>query len=973
VCLVLALWPAPAAAQVPVDSWTIEDGLPQSSVTDIEQTRDGYLWLATFGGLVRFDGVRFTVFDRRTPGIDSVRTRALHEDASGTLWAGTDDGHLIRYRDGRFTTFGPDDDLPPGSVLRIESSASDHIWITYVDRVTRFDGEQFVTFRPGDLPRDVRPRSRVPFGPMILWWSQDAEGVHCLHRGEVSLCLPAAALPSSDVVGVTTDQEGAILVQTASAEVIRRAGDRLRHYTQRDGLPADLPTASFFEDREGALWIAPYGQPLQRLYGGEVAQVASDVTTLHEDREGSLWMGTTSGGLRRVQRHAIAMHPANPSLSSANVYSILGDRQGGVWIGTWGDGLNRIAAGTVTTFLRGDDMRMRRVASILEDRTGRILAGTEAGVMIIQAGAVAAFPDPHEWLRAVWAMHQEEDGTLWFGTDHGLVRHKGASVTRFTSIDGLPDDSVRSLIGARGGGLWIGTSRGVARLRDGVFTSYTQRDGYVRSHVRALHEDDRALWIGTYDGGLYRLADGRLTRYTTADGLHDNGVFQILDDGLGHFWMGSNRGISRVSRAELDAFADGRLRTIRPVVFGVNDGLATPECNGGRQPSGARLPDGTLWIPTLKGIAVVSPDQVNANPHAPPVQIEAVRVAGAMLASFRRGLELAADRNSFDIQYTALSFVKPELVRFKYRLTGLDDDWVDAGARRTAAYHRVPPGRYTFQVAAANSDGVWNEIGDSVAVVVIAPIWRRTWFLAALAVLAGAAVLGVERRRVARLRREHARQQAFARQLIDTQERERRRISHELHDSLGQTLFLIRQRARAADEAADAAPRGEITELATRAYDEMKGIAYALRPYQLEKVGLTRTIAGMLDRVSRACGLDIAADLDDIDDLFADEAQINVYRIVQEGVSNIVRHAGATEAGVSIRRRGRVVAMEIRDNGVGFAPAGDRVAGAGSSFGLTHLLERARVLNGTVDIRSRPGAGTTLVIHLAPEAAVHGA
>jgi signal transduction histidine kinase len=608
-----------------------------------------------------------------------------------------------------------------------------------------------------------------------------------------------------------------------------------------------------------------------------------------------------------------------------------------------------------------------------------MLVGTDAGLGVIAGRRVMRYPDPRTWLAGnVWAIHEDDRGVRWFGTDHGLVRQTESELVRYTTADGLADNRVTALLGGAGGVLWIGTSRGLTRLHDGVFRTYAEREGFIGNHVRALLEDQDALWIGTYDGGLYRLADGRLTRYTTADGLHDNGVFQILDDGLGHVWMGSNRGISRVRRDDLHAFADGRLRTIQSTVFGIKDGLTTLECNGGRQPSGLRMPDGTLWIPTQGGVAIVSPASVRVNPHPPPVRIEDVRMAGASVASWTAGIEVPADRSSFEIDYTALSFVNPDQVRFRYRLAGLEDGWVEAGARRTAAYHRIPPGRYTFEVIAANSDGVWSATGDQVAIAILAPFWRQTWFLASLAVIVAAAGVVIERRRVARFRREHARQQAYARQLLETQERERRRISNELHDSLGQTLFMIRQRARAAGEAdappeAGETPFGAIAGLATRAYDEMKEIAYNLRPYQLDKIGLTRTIDGMLGRVSRACGLDIAADLDDIDDLFADDAQINVYRIVQEGVSNIVRHAGATEAGVSICRRGRVVVMEIRDNGVGFAPAGDRGAGAGSSFGLTHLLERARVLNGTVEIRSRPGAGTTLVIRLAPEAAVHGA
>ena len=430
------------------------------------------------------------------------------------------------------------------------------------------------------------------------------------------------------------------------------------------------------------------------------------------------------------------------------------------------------------------------------------------------------------------------------------------------------------------------------------------------------------MWIGTYDGGLYRLAKGGLTRYTTRDGLHDNGVFQILEDEDGNFWMGSNRGISRVSRRDLNERAAGRLDSVRPTAFGARTASRRVECNGGNQPAGIRMPDGTLWFPTQGGVAIVDTRAVRTNGRKPPVLIEAFHLQGEAIG-FRDGVPAEPGRNSFEVRYTALSFVKAEQVRFRYRLAGLDADWIDAGDRRTAAYYRVPPGRYEFEVMAANSDGVWSTDSARVAIVVLAPIWQRTWFLALMGLVLVGVIAGLERRRTRRQHRERARQQAYARQLLETQEIERRRISNDLHDSLGQSLLLIRAQARMAGDGhnGNGQRAGLISTLAGKAFDEMKEIAYNLRPYQLDKIGVSRTIDGMLRRTSAASGIAFDTDIDDIDAAVPAPAAIHVFRIVQEGVNNIVRHSTATQARVRVWQDAASVQIEIEDNGCGLVSA----------------------------------------------------
>jgi signal transduction histidine kinase len=381
------------------------------------------------------------------------------------------------------------------------------------------------------------------------------------------------------------------------------------------------------------------------------------------------------------------------------------------------------------------------------------------------------------------------------------------------------------------------------------------------------------------------------------------------------------------------------------------------------------MPDGTLWIPTQGGVAVVDASRIREDVTALPVLIEAVRINGRPVAH-DRPITLGWQDDTLEFDYTAPSFARPRQVRFRYRLVGLHDDWIEAGTRRAAAYHQVPPGQYTFEVVAANGDGAWSKERSALAFVIHAPLWRQGWLRLSAAAIGVAVTLLMALRRGERLKRERDRQIAYARQLVAAQEQERRRISNDLHDSLGQTLFMIRQHARGLTSTVQLdAPHGTaalvVANLAAQASHEMKEMAYALRPYQLDKIGLTGSLDDMLLRVREATGLEIVADLENIDDLLAPDAQIGVYRIVQEAVNNVVRHAAATEAVVRVRSQARAIEVEIWDNGKGFSPmthTGDPYATAG--IGLTTIRERAHALSGVATVQSSPGAGTTVLVRI---------
>jgi signal transduction histidine kinase/ligand-binding sensor domain-containing protein len=962
-----------ASAQPQFDSWTTENGLPQNSVNEILQTRDGYLWLATHGGLVRFDGVRFVVFDRSTQGVESQRLRALHQDRRGTLWAATEDGLLIRYRDGRFTTYGRKDGLPNAAAARIEEDDEGNLWVTWVGSVTKYDGHRFLNLRSDHFANRVAAPPEARY--LDAWWGQDSTGLHVLIKGRVRTYDVHRELLGADVTGVNSDKRDNLWIRTSNAGVIKASNGRFERYTTREGLPSNHPDGGFYEGREGDIWFVDQADraTLYRIRNGRHELIKlpgaplSVLRSLYVDREGSTWLGTTASGLYRLREPTITVYAERDGLSLKGAYSILADSSGSIWIG--GIDLKRYANGRFRSYRFAEGASRDVVTCIYEDRAGRLWVGTGGGLTHFANGQFTRYNDPSGFLNgSVSGIHEDRYGTFWFATGSGLVRSTGGRFTRYTVNDGLSHDRITALFEDRTGALWIGTFQGLTRLKDGAFTAYTEHEGFIGNAVRAIHEDnDGILWIGTYDGGLYRLAKERLTRYTRNDGLHDNGVFQILEDENGYFWMGSNRGISRVSRRELNEFAEARRRSITSVVFGPKDGLASVEVNGGSQPSGLKTADGKLWFPTMGGVAVIDPVAFRSNSWPPPAIIEEVRLAGKPI-DFRKEVMVPPDAPTFEIRYTAPSFVKPEQVRFRYRLVGLDDEWIEAGDRRSAGFHGVPPRAYRFEVIAASHDGVWNTDGPYLDIVVLAPFWRTWWFIALALIGSAAIVLAGHERRVRRLRRLHALQEAFSQQLIDSQEGERRRISNELHDSLGQYLAIIKSRARAGqekvtDREAVAEALAEIASLGERINAEMTEIAYDLRPHHLDTIGLSKTIESMVSRVGRACDIKFATDITPIDDLFPESSHIHIFRIVQEAVSNIIKHSKATHAKVAITRDATSVQIKVEDNGTGFSPEPfDAASPTKHGFGLVGIRERVRILGGRVEIQSSARTGTAVVV-----------
>ena len=393
----------------------------------------------------------------------------------------------------------------------------------------------------------------------------------------------------------------------------------------------------------------------------------------------NLWLGSEGRGLYQIRPQFITNYSVEQGLVDRNVYPICEGRDGSVWIGAWRRGLSRYHNGKFTNYTERDGLAPGLITALAVDREDRVWVGAGEELRVVTAGHISTprgiRPPPRATVQAILS---DQRGALWLGTGRGLLHYENGVAKFYTTADGLAANDVRVLVNGRDGDLWIAGYGGLTLRSGGRFTRWTANEGLPSSMIRTVYPDsDGVVWIGTYDEGLIRMQDGKFTQYTTRSGLHDNGVFQILEDGRYNVWMSCNRGIYRVSKAELNEFAAGARATVTSIAYGKVDGMSNVECNGAYWPAGIRARDGKLWFPTQDGVAVVDTEALPANPQPPPVIIESVLVDNRSLP-LDRPLRLDPSNRSFEVQYTALSFINSEQIRFRYRLEELDPGWNDA-------------------------------------------------------------------------------------------------------------------------------------------------------------------------------------------------------------------------------------------------------------------------------------------------------
>jgi ligand-binding sensor domain-containing protein len=705
-----ALDPAKAVTQYARETWGLREGLPQLSVQDIAQTPDGYLWLATEEGLVRFDGDRFTVFDdTNSKGLPSRRIESLVTGPDGALWIGTNGGGLAHLQQGRFVSYGAAQGFNGDVVLALAVDRQGGLWVGTEDAgLAHLEGGSWRQYRVADgLPsNEVTELAATSDGSV---WAGTTRGLVRLKDGVLRpYALPGAAV---EAAAVHEDRSGRIWVSDRRHGLYRLQDDRLVQALT----PADLGQAtvlSILDDSDGNVWLATDGG-LKRWTGGALASygarqglLADTVLKLWEDPRHQLWVGTLGSGLVRLSDGDFTTYSREEGLPHDFVRTI-SEGAGDIWIGSRGGGLVRLPQGHFMAPQPAPGIPHPFVYSVLSARDGSIWAGTHGGGLArLRGGRTTVYTRanglPGDLVRA---LYEDDKGVLWIGCESaGLGRWDGTRFERFSARDGLGNDSVYSLLKDRRGDLWVGTNDGLSRMRDGRFQTYRAADGLAGNQVRSLYEDAAgALWIGTLSG-LSRFQAGRFSRYEHIPGLAE-AVFSILEDAQGHLWLSGNRGVRRVSRGELERVAaGGAAGDVRPRLFGVADGLKNRECNGGVQPAGWKGRDGRLWFATMQGATVVDPGRLRAADPPPRPVLEDGRADGRPL-DLRDGVQLPPGEGRLEFGYTSPELSRPESLSFRYRLEGLDKDWQPAGRRRLALYTNVPPGRYRFDVMACSEDG----------------------------------------------------------------------------------------------------------------------------------------------------------------------------------------------------------------------------------------------------------------------------
>jgi signal transduction histidine kinase/ligand-binding sensor domain-containing protein/CheY-like chemotaxis protein/AraC-like DNA-binding protein len=806
-------------AEVIHESWSIADGLPVNSINHLIQSKDGYIWAATFDGLVRFDGVKFTVFNSANSALPSNRIVRLEEGLNGDLWVFTEQGHLVRRRNGRFI-----------SMLQSRCQAEQYRSLVFTARgrtlaatctaIVLVSGDSAAPLANGLIRDSIAGLALDRTGTILV--GLKSRGLLRLREqngGQLTLvesprdsvlagrtmfalfAMPDGQLFVSSQTGLWSDRGGwhqipnpvgqrLAPVMSMHSDPQGRGTLLYGHRRQLTLIPLERDAGfvaftdgitltpidsgdAFFHDppvwlADRSVWFGSRAtlsrDGISVFSLGAIANPpkpglneASAVMTGLTDSEGSIWLGTYANGLHRLKPTVVRTFSTAEGLRTANAYGIYTDTSGDIWVGGQANGFSRInpASGRIEGF-GSRASPPYAVRTFLEDRSGTLWIGSgDYPVGLYRCDAVPTLrcemvPSTEKIVREVSALHEDAAGRIWVGAYGGLFRVEGGILRRVEDTPGAPKAPVRAFARTRDGAIWMATNGGgIARWANGTFRSITTADGLPSDLVRALHVDDAGmLWIGTEGRGLARLDPGKFSGaagagpigvLTTRQGLYDDGIHEILADDSDRLWMSTNRGIFWLSRREASAFLDGRISRVHSTGYTERDGMRNREANGGMQPSGTKSRDGRLWFTTQDGVAVVDPSKIVSDTLPPPLVIEQVVTADSTIVNTGAPIRLSPSQRDIRVEFTALTYLEPRNVRFRYQLEGYNEDWVDNDTRRTAFFTKLPPGTYRFRVQAANPGRDWIDSGDALDIVVDPLFFETVWFRA----LAGVAFIAL--------------------------------------------------------------------------------------------------------------------------------------------------------------------------------------------------------------------------------------
>lgn len=959
---------AGAPTEYALREWHAKDGLPSEEVSRICQDAEGYLWLATSGGLVRFDGTQFlpalsdgheqrpapsfstmTLTSRYglvvTPYQDGIgayaagayrllipadtiagrRVLGLFTENAETFWAALEDGTLLRHSAGTTQQFEP----IAGSLARTRQSfAIDRdgtLWITRGSFLVRFVGGELVPFDLNFGNSTLRVATRRDGG----LWIVTRERVHQFDGEKLD-----AGIPIPPLLGA--------------------------HYV------LDL-----CEDRSGALWVGTRSKGAHVVIDGHIYAVPATHETIAcilEDTNGNIWLGTDGGGLNRLRARTWRLYDTSMGLVGNVSHTVCEDPSGAIWLANRDGGVAKIVGDTVDVLARRPGWPRFSARSVAPDLRGGIWVATGLGIYRIHGDdrlepkKMRTGADP-----LVNVMFTARNGDVWFSYDPDTIgRIRGGEQFEFFDASaGFQGRLVSAFGEAPDGVVWAGTTDGrLYRFQGGRFHAVPLPLAPPIAAIRTLFFDpEGVLWAGTTGTGLLvRTRDGAWRRLESEHGLRANNITQILADDHGFLWFGSPSGVFRASRAELmDALGKAAPR-VHSVMVGEDSGLPDISCVGSHQPAGWKTSDGRLWFATRRGMLAFDPRPLPGEQKPPRVVIERVRANGSHF-QLNAPVELTAGSRMIEIGFSVLALTAPERAQARYRLEGYEEDWTADRGQRVARYSRLPPGDYVFHVEAAGASGQGGGTGARLRLTIHPQWWQTTGFRgAALLALVGVVSVAVRawsnrrlRRQLEQVEREHA------------IERERTRIAQNIHDDLGASLTRISLLTQSAhrEDATTTANLDEIYDTAseiTRALDE---IVWAVNP----KYDDLESLAGYLGNFAQSflsvagirCRLGMPNEMPAIS--LTSQMRHNLFLCSKEALNNAVKHALATEVVVSLALDAQKLTIVIADNGCGFHE-GTRVAAKGnrtaSGNGLINLRRRLAEMKGTCEIGPTPGGGTTV-------------
>ena len=932
--------------------WRIEDGLPQNRIRALCQTPDGYLWVGTAEGLARFDGVRFTIFDRsNAPALHDDGILALRVARDGSLWIGTEGGGLVRYKDGVFLPFGLSEGLTNGFVRAIHEDRGNTLWVgtdrgffhQAAGRFVRLDGTREVPLATvTGIGEDDGGRIWVASAAGVLTvvegklqavhsdcgtvfartlhesshgfvWALGSRGAARVRNGCI---VPGPALPSVSMRSLVEESDGTLWIGTMGEGLIRFRNDETVSFTARSGLP-DNTVNVVFEDREENLWIG-CEDGLVRLTKRSGTNIGSqdgleddNVLTVYADRQDRLWITTMTGQIYRVSGTNVQRYRLPSPAAELRIRNVFQDHGGALWFGTLAGGLVRQAGEAVTVFTKADGLRSNTVRQILQDRSG----------------------------------------TLWIALDSGMSRWDGHSFQNYYLQDGLSYPSIRCMIIDQQGDVLVGTDAGLNRVHDGRIVAGDEFAALRNEKIWAIYLDSNGtLWIGTRGGGLLRFRSGSIPRFTRENGLLTNTIFQILEDRGGKLWMSTSSGVISADRKELDAATEGSRPSIHVIPYGTAEGMATSQMNGGFQPAGARTAAGDLWFPSVKGAVRISPSRIPVR-HTAPVLIERI-VADDRVVPVSSRITIPPGHGRLAIDFTLCELVNPQLFSFRYKLEGFDDNWTPALRGRSAYYTNLPPGHYRFHVMA--SDSASSSASEASVALDLRPFFYQTnWLYGLLAAALGIAVWGGFAL--------YARQTRTRYALLLT---ERTRLAREMHDTVIQgcvgvsTLLEAAARFRDLDATEAEALIDHARIQANSTLEEARQAVWNLRHPEAAELSIT-ALFDLARKLGAEHGIQIETEMAGGGSLDP-EADRTFLLVAREALRNAVVHAKPGRISVRVRVEASEAVLEVADNGSGFA-ADHEEAGQNRHFGIVGMRERVEKLGGVFSVVSARGTGTTVV------------